>query len=409
MSGRLPTPRSAFVLFLITVFLNVAVGFLLFALSTELGLVLVEPVAVLLPTLTLVWLLKLDWPRTLRLRLPSVTDILLALPLAFALAVINDQLTNLTNLVYPLDEEFQQRMVELLRTTGGVDWAVKILGIGIGAAVSEELLFRGFIQRGLEQGLRRSTAIALTSLLFAAMHMIPQGIPSYFLAGVVLGVVAIATGSIVVPIVVHLIFNMSALALLNLAGIETLGRPVWVPAGILVPALLIFGLTLGYFVKKMPAPAQPELPAGSNAPFRYPEIEPPQDSFAAIPPEKRRLGWLAVGCAVVLGTVVLLGLFFGLHYMGHSKDNYTVLIEDMKQDVLASLPPTASQRQRVEQRFEALAAANEAGRLGLLDMGRIYGVYLQSNSDGSITLDEIETLLDEIDAVIEVNPPPRRL
>jgi membrane protease YdiL (CAAX protease family) len=409
MRGKLPTPLSAFALFLITGFLNLVVGMILVTFSTDLGLVLVVPLAVLLPTLLFTWFLKLDLRRTLLLRLPSLTDILLALPLAFALAVINDQLTNLVNLFFPLDEEFQRRMVELLRTTGSVDWAVKILGIGIGAAVSEELLFRGFILRGFEQRLRRSTAIILAALLFAAMHMIPQGIPSYFLAGVVLGIVAIATRSILVPMVVHLIFNMSALALLNLAGIETLGRPLWIPAGILVPALLIFGLILGYFVRKMPAPAPRELPLTPQAPSPFPESEPLPDSLATISPERRRLGWLAVGCAVVLGTAVILGLFSYFIYQGGSRQNHAVLIEDMKQNVLKSLPPTASQRRRVEQRFEALAAVNEAGRLGLLDMGRVYGIYLQSNSDGSITLDEIEVLLEEIDSIVEANPPTRRL
>jgi membrane protease YdiL (CAAX protease family) len=409
MRGKLPTPLSAFALFLLVLFLNLVVGMLLVTFSTELGLILVVPIAVLIPTLFLTWFLRLDFRRTLRLRLPSLTDLLLAVPLAFALAVINDQLTNLVNLFFPLDEEFQRQMVELLRTTGSFEWVVKILGIGIGAAVSEELLFRGFIQRGFEQGLRRPTAIILTALLFAAMHMIPQGIPSYFLAGVVLGIVAISTRSILIPIVVHLIFNMSALALLNLVGIETLGQPVLIPAVILVPALLVFGLILGYFVKKMPAPAARNLPLTPPAPSLFPDGDSLPDSLATIPPERRRLGWLAVGCAAVIGTTVILGLFSYSIYQGRSRQNHAVLIEEMKQDVLRSIPPTSNQRWRIERRFEALAAVNEAGRLGLLDMGRVYGIYLQSSSDGSITLDEIEVLLEEIDSILEVNPPTRRL
>jgi hypothetical protein len=240
--------------------------------------------------------------------------------------------------------------------------------------------------------------------------MIPQGIPSYLLAGVVLGVVAIASRSILIPILVHLIFNMSALALLNLAGMETLGRPVWIPAGILVPALLIFGIIFGYFVRKLPPQSEIQypLPEQDRPPVTL-DVEPPEDSLPPISPERRRLGWLAVGCAVILGTAVILGLFSYSIYQSHSRQNHAMLIEDMKQNVLESLPPSEKQRARIEQSFDALTAVNDAGRLGLLQMGRIYGTYLQASSDGSITLDEVEVLLEEIRSVVRESPPTRRL
>ena len=133
------------------------------------------------------------------------------------------------------------------------------------------------------------------------------------------------------------------------------------------------------------------------------------DSFSSIPPERRRLGWLTVGCAVILGTVVILGLFSYSIYQSHSQQNHAMLIEDMKQNVLASLPPSERQRPRVEESFNALSAVNEAGRLGLLQMGRVYGTYLQASSDGSITLDEVEVLLEEIRSVLQESLPTRRL
>jgi membrane protease YdiL (CAAX protease family) len=99
--------------------------------------------------------------------------------------------------------------------------------------------------------MRRASAVLLTSFLFMALHILP--LPSFLAAGLVLGVTALATGSIVVPVVIHFLNNASALALLNLAGLETLGDPVWIPPGILVPAVAIFVLSLGYYARRLVA------------------------------------------------------------------------------------------------------------------------------------------------------------
>jgi membrane protease YdiL (CAAX protease family) len=126
---------------------------------------------------------------------------------------------------------------------------VKLLTIGIGAAVSEELMFRGFIQSALSRAMRPARAIALTAFLFMALHILP--LPSFVAAGLVLGVAALATGSVAVPALVHFINNAAALALVNVAGLESLGDPVWIPPSILLPAIAIFALSLAYYVRRL--------------------------------------------------------------------------------------------------------------------------------------------------------------
>ncbi len=408
MKGRLPTPRIAFTLFLVTFVLNLLIGAILISISTDVGLLLAEPLAVLLPTLLLTFALRFDVHKTLRLEIPSLVDVLLAFPLAFSLIILNDQLTNLTSQIMPLDPDIQQGMARLLRTNTPYEWIIKILGIGVGAAVAEEVLFRGFIQRGLEQGLRRPSAILLTSFLFAVMHLIPQGIPSYVLAGIVLGITALATGSIVVPIIIHFIFNMSALVMLNLADIETLGQPIWIPPGILVPALLIFGMTLGYYVRKIadiPEP-QPPLPSRPDTPFVL-DLESESDSMAQIPRERRRLGWLAVGCAVIVGTLVILSLFAVSLYNIYSREIHASWIETMQMEV-ARLTPQ-SERDRVEEGFAALSAVNERGTLNLTQIGRLNWIYIEASSDGEISGDEVDRLLAEIRSIVETESSVKRL
>ena len=138
-----------------------------------------------------------------------------------------------------MDENFLRTVAELVRADGPFEWLLRLAGIGVGAAVSEELLFRGVILTGFRR-LGRLGAILLSALLFTAMHGLL--LPNYFVAGVVLGLAASATGSILVPISIHLFHNVAALLLFNLAEIETLGDPLWTPAGILIPALGILAI-----------------------------------------------------------------------------------------------------------------------------------------------------------------------
>ena len=186
------------------------------------------------------------------------------------------------------------------------------------AAVSEEILFRGFIQTSLERGsLGRGGAIFLTSFLFAAIHLIPQGMPSYVLAGAVLGITAVATESILIPIVIHAVNNTAAILLINVADMDSLGQPVGIPPQILIPAVLIFAITLAYYVRRMSeseSPAAPSFASSGSAsepnPAPTPEVSPEHfvDPDPAIQVLKRKtLGWLAVGCAAVGGFLVVFG------------------------------------------------------------------------------------------------------
>jgi membrane protease YdiL (CAAX protease family) len=410
MSRKVPTPGWAVLLFLIASVLNTVVNGFLFATWPDLGILLGELLAILLPTLIVVSLLRCDAPTTLRLRLPSRTDFLLALPLAVSLAVLNDQLSNLTGQIFPIHEELREAIVQLLRADTGYEWTIRLLGLAVGAAVAEELLFRGFIQTSLERSvLGRTGAILLTSFLFAVMHFIPQGLPSFALAGVVLGITAIATGSILIPIVIHCVNNASAIALLNLADLETLGQPVWIPPGILIPALLIFALTLGYFLRRAAEHPAPELPSAEPLPRPgtvMPSI-PPADPD--VPRRHRKLGWFAVGCAVFVGTLVVLGLFsLSLFYMPQARSHQIRAMKDMLLDAV----PTQNARldRDINEAFDALEELNRSGRLTIYQFLRLWWlVHVGAQVDGIITEQDIEAVLVEVRLILHSGARVRRL
>jgi len=407
MKPKVPTPGWALLLFLTVLVLNFVVNGILLATVPDLGILLGELLAILIPTALAVLVLRADARTTLRLRLPSTTDLLLALPLAASLVVINDQLSNLTSQVFPIPEEFRESIVSLLRAETAYEWIVRILGLAVGAAVAEEVLFRGFIQKSLERSsLGRAGAILLTSFLFAVMHVIPQGLASYTLAGVVLGITAIATDSILIPILIHAVNNASAIMLLNISGLESLGQPVWIPPEILIPAVLIFTLTLTHYLRRAKETDAPDIPVTPPDPPR-PSPEPlGSTAHQEQPIERRNLGWLAVGCAVIGGFMVVLGLFsFPLLYAPQVRHQ---LILEMNETVVeaAGQGPLHSQ---INEEFDALLEFNDSGRLSLGDFSKVYLVYRQARSDGVITEEEIEAILAKVRLVLNENARVRRL
>ena len=79
-------------------------------------------------------------------------------------------------------------------------------------AVCEEFLFRGAILSALEPyGTKR--AILITSLLFTLLHGSIIGAPGIFILGVVLGMIAVCTGSIYGSIIYHTLHNAITIVL----------------------------------------------------------------------------------------------------------------------------------------------------------------------------------------------------
>ncbi len=81
--------------------------------------------------------------------------------------------------------------------------------------ISEELLNRGYIQGLIRHHYGKTIAIAVTSLIFAAMHLAnanvlqsPWPLVNLMLAGVLMGVAREVTGSLWAPIGIHFTWNL---------------------------------------------------------------------------------------------------------------------------------------------------------------------------------------------------------
>lgn len=87
------------------------------------------------------------------------------------------------------------------------------LGAIVIAPLAEEAFFRGILQTfALNIFQSRRTAILLASLAFGLVHFQqPQAIPALVALGVVLGYSYERSGSLLVPVVIHAIFNLKTL------------------------------------------------------------------------------------------------------------------------------------------------------------------------------------------------------
>jgi sodium transport system permease protein len=108
--------------------------------------------------------------------------------------------------LYPLSEELTRRLQGLEPgVTSNLPLALFVLALL--PAVCEELAFRGFILSGFRRLGHKWTAIIGTSIFFALTHSVFQQSLLACLVGVVIGFVAVQTGSLLPAIAFHFVHN----------------------------------------------------------------------------------------------------------------------------------------------------------------------------------------------------------
>ena len=82
----------------------------------------------------------------------------------------------------------------------------------VGAPLVEELFYRGLLQGPLVARYNPVVVVTGVAAVFAFIHFRPVEYPGLFAFGLVLGVCALRTGRLGMPIVAHVGFNAAGLA-----------------------------------------------------------------------------------------------------------------------------------------------------------------------------------------------------
>ena len=94
---------------------------------------------------------------------------------------------------------------------GAGEWCLQLLALAVLPAVLEEALFRGVVLQTLLDSGSRFGAWLLTTLFFSLLHGNLAALPAHLLFGGALTLAEMRTGNLLVPMVMHAVYNASAL------------------------------------------------------------------------------------------------------------------------------------------------------------------------------------------------------
>ncbi len=149
--------------------------------------------------------------------------------------------------VYQQLRSWSDMVEQFYRTSfaGTTPWeAVRALLIGaVVPAFAEEVLFRGLLQRSLEEVYPIRRAVIVTAMIFGILHFNPLSVVPLILIGAYLGFLAYYTQSLALPIVAHFLNNAIAIVALYAPsqGVEMSPYGISLGRGVL---LAVFGTTL---------------------------------------------------------------------------------------------------------------------------------------------------------------------
>lgn len=164
------------------------------------------------PVVFLAWYAKLDVRRTFSLRAPSAGHLIGAVLIAFSVAPISSFLQQVQFRIFPPSETALEmmRQQEALLFAGQSFWVMLVV-FGLLPAICEELLFRGFLLSGLRRWLSPVMTVAVVGLVFGFFHVDPVKVPIISLLGALLAFVCLRSGTILLPMLIHVANNGLAL------------------------------------------------------------------------------------------------------------------------------------------------------------------------------------------------------
>lgn len=182
----------------------------------------------------------------------AIGIMLVSLPLVGALSELNKIIpvpASYAKFFQELEDTYEKQVEVLSRITGFKDYLISLLVMALGPAIFEETFFRGGMQNLLQRWtLKPWLAIAITSIVFSAIHFSYYGFIPRVALGVVLGLLYYYSGSIWLAIAGH--FFNNALVVTQIYYLTRQGKsvadamnesyPIWIGAIALVVVAGLF-------------------------------------------------------------------------------------------------------------------------------------------------------------------------
>lgn len=157
------------------------------------------------PAMMAIMLTTRPW-LSLKLRFPSWQMLALSIVLPLTLQPLSLSLLAWLDPFFPAIPAGAEQMLKAMSTIAVPFW-LTFATFAIAPAVCEELAFRGFILTGLQRSRHKWLPIVVSALLFGGIHMIPKQQFNASLLGLVLGLLAVRSQSLIPGVIFHAIFN----------------------------------------------------------------------------------------------------------------------------------------------------------------------------------------------------------
>ncbi|SMP55994.1 sodium transport system permease protein [Neorhodopirellula lusitana] len=175
---------------------------------------------ILAPTLLMATMMTTSLKSSLRLtNCPWRTWSLVAV-LAVMLHPLYLQLASLVSHMYPLSPQALEAMRPFGEHISAASWVSVLLLMAALPAVCEELAFRGFIFGGLVRNNSPVRAVLVTAIMFGLSHGVLQQSISASFMGVLLGWIALRTGSVLPGILIHFGNNALSVSMMRIAELD---------------------------------------------------------------------------------------------------------------------------------------------------------------------------------------------
>lgn len=143
---------------------------------------------------------------TLKLKWPGWKMIAAGIALPIALTPVTLELISRMEWFFPPTPAGAEKLLEAMALDSVPLW-LALSAFALAPAVCEELAFRGFIFTGLQRSRHKWLPIVISSILFGIIHLIPKQVFNAALLGLVIGLLAQRSGSLIPGVIFHAIFN----------------------------------------------------------------------------------------------------------------------------------------------------------------------------------------------------------
>lgn len=204
-----PTTGMAMTLFTVILLLIFYLGVYVQSRDILSGLLITEWLLIALPTAALLWYARVDLLNAFHLRAFRLDGVIASMVIGLSWLVLAVQLGIWHSDVLPMPEEMAKEYLYALRLDEA-NIFVLLAVVAFSPAVCEELLFRGAILSALEKRMPAWALIPLVGFLFGIFHISIYRVVLTGLTGIVLTYIVWRTRSLWNGIVMHFLFNGTA-------------------------------------------------------------------------------------------------------------------------------------------------------------------------------------------------------